>query len=50
MPPRLLPGQSHLNSIQINPLEFDATNDTHAFVGAKDLPPCGVSLPAPQIF
>jgi hypothetical protein len=43
-------GQSHLNSIQINPLDFDATDDTCAFVGAKNLSPCGVSLPALWLF
>ncbi|MDR0275849.1 MAG: hypothetical protein LBI48_11045 [Burkholderiaceae bacterium] len=44
------PGQSHLNSIQINPLDFDAANDTCAFVGVKNLSPCGVSLPVPRSF
>jgi hypothetical protein len=39
-----------LNSIQINPLDFDTTNDTRAFAGAKNLSPCGVSLPVPWFF
>jgi hypothetical protein len=42
--------RSHLNSIQINPLDFGATDDTRAFVGAKNLSSCGVSLPAPWLF
>jgi hypothetical protein len=38
--------QAHLNSIQINPLDFDAADDTRAFVGAKNfspLPPCFIA-------
>jgi hypothetical protein len=32
-------GRSHLNSTQINPMAFDAAEDTGTFVGAKNFSP-----------